>query len=227
MNRLLLVITAILVTTGHVPRALGQEGRTCRTAVQPKHLPAADAVLDSAAAMRVLADLAVGDTGSVLVSVILRSKSEAPTVTVLEPADSMVVADTVRRVVATLLRSPSGPPLWGIRLRIHAGPVSRLAVERSTYCPPEAVKTYSGQQRMLVHLSPMERPQTGRVQLETEDQISETGVVTDVRLIQRSGMSDLDDQFLNAERGRKFLPALLDGVPVPGWVRSDGAKSAL
>jgi hypothetical protein len=52
--------------------------------------------------------------------------------------------------------------------------------------------------------------------------VLETGFPSEVRLIQGSDIRELDDAFVRESQAMSFMPALLEGVPVSGWYRTDG-----
>jgi hypothetical protein len=64
----------------------------------------------------------------------------------------------------------------------------------------------------------------GRVRLEAELSLDETGHVRDVRLTTNSGIRELDDHFVREQWVRVFFPALIDGVPIASWIRTGGAR---
>jgi len=57
--------------------------------------------------------------------------------------------------------------------------------------------------------------------------IDETGNVSDVRLMASSGIRELDESIVTEQRRRRFMPATIDGVPVPSWTRSNGSTMRL
>ena len=57
--------------------------------------------------------------------------------------------------------------------------------------------------------------------------IAPTGLVSEVRLSQSSGLRDFDDQLVQTLRMRRYLPALIDGFPITSWWRTDGRTMQL
>jgi len=76
---------------------------------------------------------------------------------------------------------------------------------------------------MLVQVEPDDRmPPSGRARILVEVNVTKNGVPVRVRLIQSSGIRDLDEQVVHEFEARRYLPALLEGVPIDGIYHSDG-----
>lgn len=216
--RVAAVILALAVTLPS-PLLPQTPRRSCRETTLPKRLPAAGALLDSA---RVLRELAATEQPSreMLFSLVYNETDSLPRTRVLEAPSE---AAGVILAHALLPQKPTG--IWAVRIRVTAGAAPSLAIERSTYCPP--VPAQSGRPQGMpraVRLSPDDRRPTpgSRIRITTEVTISETGAVTEVKLIQQSGIREIDDGIIREMRLRRFLPALVDGVPIPSWYRATG-----
>ena len=112
---------------------------------------------------------------------------------------------------------------------MRAGPGRAGTVERSAYCPPERAPngTPSLPATLRIEVLPGERVPSGRVRLDVQLFIDETGTVSDVRLVSSTGMRELDESFVTEQRRTVFLPATIDGIPVPSWMRSNGTSMRL
>jgi TonB family protein len=120
-----------------------------------------------------------------------------------------------------LLAQSAGVP-WAVRLHLAAEPVASVRVERSVYCAPQQIDQGDVSNSFAVTLAPGERPPTsGRTHIIAELTLDPTGSVQQVALVERSGIRDLDDHMLQTARTWRFFPALIDGVAVASWVRTD------
>jgi TonB family protein len=76
---------------------------------------------------------------------------------------------------------------------------------------------------MMVQVEPDDRmPPSGRARILVEVNVTKNGVPVRVRIIQSSGIRDLDEQVLREFQVKRYLPALLEGVPIDGVFRNDG-----
>jgi len=57
--------------------------------------------------------------------------------------------------------------------------------------------------------------------------VAADGTPLRVRMLQSSGLSDLDEQMIREWQQRQFQPALLDGAPIQGLYRTDGLTPRL
>jgi hypothetical protein len=226
----LLLVTGLGTTVdSQVVRQRDASGREitrhCRPAEWPKQLPPLDAVLDSTTLAQAVAALPESDTAGVLLGILYR-KDGPTTVRLLESAapSSATVATLLELVDHGLRPAAPGRPLAALRVRVRGGGHGNTQVERSVFCPPERMPGPRGApDRIRVEIMPGDRLNSapgGRVTIEAESSIDETGHVTDVRLLTRSGIQDLDDEIVRRELARLYLPALIDGLPIPSVMRN-------
>jgi hypothetical protein len=186
-------------------------------------------VLDYGTLLAALDALSERDTASVLFSILYREDGVA-TVRLLEPdtLPSRLRAPLLQLVGGGLL--PITPPreMGALRLRLRGGSTGAGAVERALYCPPESPRRgVMVPQTAMIEVTQGDRLPAlgvGRVRLEAELSIDETGHVRDVRLTTNSGIRELDDHFVREQWVRVFFPALIDGVPIASWIRTGGAR---
>jgi len=210
-----------LLSIGVVTCAAAQEPvRRCRESNNPRKLPAADALLDSARAVGALRALPVSADGLVF-SLLYKDEDSLPDARPLAIDSATALA---ARILADAARPQRPNGVWAVRLRMLGGSVVGLAVQRSTYCPPVIAGVPARNRRVVVDLRDGDRrPPTGTlVKFIAEAEILEDGSVGEVRVVRSSEMTSLDDEIVRDIRLRRYLPALLDGFPVPGWYRTDG-----
>lgn len=205
--------------------------RRCEPTTLPQHLPAADALIDSALVAAVMSQALEGNRDGLLVSLRFLDGASTPAMTLL--ANDSVTADSAQRVLDVL--RPHLRPItlqersWGVRLRVRGGATPTVQLERSLYCPPvmaERIERASVTRRVVVaspgsippRSSTASRPRT----IDAELAISADGAVTEVKMRRGTGVPELDDEVLVLMRQRTYRPALLDGIPIPSWERSNG-----
>lgn len=242
-QRCITFATGLLLATGFgttvdsqvVPQrdASGREiTRHCRPAEWPKQLPPLDAVLDSTALAQAVAALPQSDTAGVLLGILYR-KDGPTTVRLLESAapSSATVATLLELVEHGLRPAAPGRPLAALRVRVRRGGHGNTQVERSVFCPPERMPGPHGPpERIQVEIRPGDRlsgATGGRVTIETESSIDETGHVTDARILTGSGIQELDDGIIRRELARLYFPALIDGLPIPSVMRNGRPETRL
>ena len=103
-----------------------------------------------------------------------------------------------------------------------------LTIERSSYCPPVPIMK-GVPERTTFYVRPLPgdelRPNgRGRVMVKLEMLISEDGQPLFVKMTDRSGLRELDDQITQEWQMRQFRPALVDGLPVRALFRTNGAS---
>lgn len=233
VHRTAVVILHGLATSGllagqttRIRDGTGRE-RVCERAQLPDRLLSVAEVLDTAGLAAQVRGVTSGvDSDSYVFSLLFTESQTAPTVRLLEPAvDGSPLADAVRATVQPQERLG----LWGLRLRVRPGPPLSLALERSVYCPP-ALDTASRQGASpdaAFGLRPDLPPAwsgraSQRTRLEAKVTLSETGAVVRIDLTRRSGIKRLDDWFVSGVQATTYLPALLDGLPIPSWYRTNG-----
>jgi len=207
------VLTSLLVSQV----AAQQPQRRCGEARNPKNLPAVSTLIDSLGALRELA--AAGVSAPELLFSLLYTDTDS------FPRTSVLVAPTEEAavVISRSLRPVHPHGMWAVRLQVTGGDAPAITIARSTYCPPMPEPTTRQVQRFSVMAQPGDRvPPSGNVRVTTHIEISETGAVTEVRLMERSGLRELDDQIVAEWQQRRFYPATIDGVPIPSWYRGNG-----
>jgi hypothetical protein len=204
--------------------------RHCRPAEWPKRLPALDAVVDSAALFDLIDVSPESDTTSMVVSILYKEDGPAA-VRLVEPAGapSPGTLQFLQIMSRGLRRVPPPSPMGALRVRVRAGPGRAGIVERSAYCPPELAPNGAPSlpAAMRVEVMPDERVPSRKIRVDVQLFIDETGTVSDVRLVSRTGLRELDESIVTEQRRTVFLPATIDGIPVPSWMRSNGTRMRL
>lgn len=209
------VTIALTASVFASPRLTAQRP-DCGPTKHPEQLPLANALVDSA---RAVADLAAfrGSRRAMLFSLIFREDDSFPTIRPLEKTNAIAAV-----VLMRALRAQPPSDFWAVRVRVSEGNSPALTLERSIYCPPVLSDSLT-RRRIGVQVEPNERrllrPQ---VEVNYEALISEEGVVVDVRVVESSGIRDLDEQLRLEWRRSRFQPAMLDGKPIQAVYRPDG-----
>jgi hypothetical protein len=209
-------VLAVTVRASLIGQQVGP--RRCSEAKTPKRLPPPSALLDSSGAVAALAAFEM-PPGGILVSILFKDRDSVP---IMLPRE--VVNDSAVAVLTRFLRPQKPADVWGVRVRVVGGAAPALTLERSTYCPPVPTAESRVPLRVSVQVQPGDQLPTsnrGRIQLVAEVTVSETGGVELVRVIRSSGLRDLDDEYARIWQMRRFLPALLDGMPIPSSYRTD------
>ena len=208
------------------PSALLGQRKSCAETKYPKNLPSAREIIDSADA---IAKLKASErlAANMLFNLTYLEGDSLPLVRALEGTDPR----------AALLLFPSVRPhktsgIWAVRVRVVGGDTPALTLERSIYCPPEpgpGLHTEGIPVRVMVEARPGDRPPpaSGRVRIDFEVLVAADGTTLRVRMLQSSGLSDLDDQMIREWQQRQFQPALLDGAPIQAFYRTDGLTPRL
>jgi hypothetical protein len=181
-------------------------------------------LLDSAKALADFASLD-GAHDQMLFSLHYPDNDSLPSVRMLEGANMQAAL-----ILSRSLRPQSPSGLRAVRVRVTGGASPALTIERSTYCPPVPEPRADGgyPSAVLVQIQPGDRlPSTGRARVALELLVAETGLVLRSKLIESSGMTDFDEQITREFETRRFRPALLDGLPIPGVYRTDGQSPRL
>ncbi len=218
----LLLVASVNISVGQEPK------RPCQPADWPTQLPSLDAVLDSAALFDLVDTSSASDTTSIVVSILYRDNGTAA-VRLVEPlgVPSPDVAFFLQSMGRGLRRVSPPSPLGALRVRLRAGRGRAGTIERSVYCPPRHVPTALSPEPRRFEVMPGERPRSGRINVDLQVFIDESGTVSDVRLISGSGLREFDELIVTEERRAIYLPATIDGVPVPSWTRSNGSTMRL
>lgn len=212
-----------LLSIGVVTCAGAQEPvRRCRESNTPRKLPTASALLDSARAVGALHEMTVPANGLVL-SLLYDEEDSLPNA---RPLATDSVAARAARIIADAARPQRPNGIWAVRVQMvgASGPVEGLTIQRSMYCPPVIAGVPARNRRVVVDLRDSDRrvPSGTLIKVIAEAEILEDGSVGEVRIVRSSEMVSLDEEIVRDIRLRRFLPALLDGFPVPGWYRTDG-----
>lgn len=193
--------------------------RKCEFTMSRKSVPPVGSVIDSAGTLEALAALLAESGFSAVVSLVYLPGVEWPEVRWSElAAGPDLVLSAVR---AHAIVRPVNDP-WAIRLRISGGASPDMQAEPAVYCPPQP---YGAEGTRIVpfriEANSADRIPSRSDRLVVEALVLADGRVADIRLVRSSGMRQLDDEVINALRTVTFLPAVLDGVPVPGTHRTE------
>ena len=214
MRSLPIVAALVLLSTA----VQAQHVQKCRPAERPNKLPSVESLLDSAEAASAFASRPLPATG-VLFSIVSVMDS-VQVVRLIEPAtvDSFPQALGVFR--RTLDPQRADEP-WAVRVRVRPG--GAMAVERAQYCAPEMISSAQEINRFDLYAEDRLATTGGHpVRVTVQLSLSELGDVTRMDIVRSSGIQDLDTQIAQSFARQKFLPALLDSVPVRSWIRTDG-----
>jgi hypothetical protein len=223
-----LAVTIALIATALASPSLSAQRKECKETRHPKQLPPVSALIDSARALNMLATAGLLDTaGSMAFSLAFLEDDSMPRVRPLELSSFGGAS-----AIAHAARPQNPGRVWGIRVRVAHGPAPALTLERSTYCPPELAEGALTRLRFSrFEVRPGDRPPSGRggtrATIRLEAKISEDGVPIIVNLMQSSGFREVDAQFVDQWRTLRFQPALLDGLPIEGWYKTDGQSPRL
>src|SRR2546427_2247442 len=137
-----LAVTIALITSLVIPGSLIGQRRDCRETGNPKHIPSASTLIDSAAALGQVAVLNE-PSDTMIFSVFFSDSDSIPRVRAVLGADAIAAVALARFV------RPQKPDLWGIRMRIVKGASRALTLERvlSTRAPtrrPRALARHGG-----------------------------------------------------------------------------------
>jgi TonB family protein len=205
----------------------GWPRRTCHAAREPRELPAAAALLDSAGRVNAAAEAwrhAGRPAGHVVFS--LRYDPHGLNVRrqVIEHRVAPALADSLQALAFAHRRTTARADReWGVRLRMELGEQPALKVERSILCPPALRDPVDGPFSSAANRGwgdvrdPLPAPSLGtasavwlRVALDAG------GNVTDVRVERGAVLRDGNAQLLSAVHALDFVPATEDGEPVAG-----------
>jgi TonB family protein len=213
----------LALTVALVPSAVTAQERRCSDTKTPKRLPAASALLDSAGALAELAGFETAPDGMVF-SLHFPEDDSLPRILPI-----LVVNDQAAAVLSRFIRPQKPADFWGVRVRVVSGASPALSVERSIYCPPVPTDQSYTPFQARIEVRPGDRmPKTSRpIRVVVEVMVAENGEAVRAKVVQSSGLKELDDELARHWEVRRFLPALLDGVPIPWWFRTDGKAPRL
>lgn len=206
--------------------ALLAQRKNCGATKYPKTLPAPREIIDSADA---IAQLKASDrlAGTMLFNLTYAEGDSLPLVRALEGGEPQAALLLFRFVRP---QKPSG--IWALRVRVVGGDTPALTLERSIYCPPVPTPGAHADGipvRVMVQRLPGDRPPpaSGRIRIDFEVLVTAEGMPLRVRMLQSSGLGDLDEQMIREWQARQFEPALLDGAPIQALYRTDGLTPRL
>ncbi len=213
--------------SGHatVRDAAGRE-RKCQPASLPKELPDAGTLIDTASLFRMIQSGPAADTADVVLGLLFGESATLPVIRQLEPSGAGPLWMT--GLGSALLPQTERKQIWAVRLRIDAKS-HRVTALRSVYCPPQTATEGPAIGVETVAVSSGDRlPSPGqKIRIEAEVTLSEIGLVVDVKMLRRSGIAQMDENLMQRLRSASYLPALIDGLPIPSWIRTGGAKLRL
>ncbi|MBW3571158.1 MAG: energy transducer TonB [Gemmatimonadetes bacterium] len=207
-------------------------GRPCRASADPAQLPAAAALVDSAAltaAARKLWRQAGSPPGYALLSMGYDAEGLNVRREVIEHRLPAELADTLQKLVfAHRRRVEPSPREWGVRLRMDLAeeePVLRVGRREVCAAQPRdpAVAGYgafggaSFDVREPSGAAGVLPPGGGTVWVHVV--LDAGGNVTDARLERTLSRGTWEQRVLSYVRGISFVPAMEDGLPVPAQLR--------
>lgn len=202
----------------------------CRVSREPRALPAADALVDSAALLRdaVQAWRAGGRApGHVLLA--LRYDPHGLNVRrdVIEQRVDGALADSVQKLAFAHRRRAEAADLeWSVRLRLDLGDAPRLRVGRTEICPPRMRNAAEagwgtgpgggwGDVRD-VSAPPGQADLLGPSTIWVRVALDARGNVTEARVERSLVRVAQEHRLLSYVRSISFIPGMEDGYPVPG-----------
>ena len=218
MPRRVVVATLVMIATA-LASPLSAQNKGCEETRNPKQLPPARDILDSADAILELTQANVL-AADMRFSLLFEGTDSFPRVRLLETTDPKAAIVLLRSIWP---QKPAEP--WAVRVHVVGGATPSLSLERSIYCPPTPESGPPFGTRISVQMKPGDRrppPGSQHIVIRVEALIDEGGVPSNVRIIQSSGVSDLDDEIVKQWQGRRFHPALIDGEPIRAVWRADG-----
>lgn len=203
--------------------------RACRVSAEPRALPAADALVDSAALVAAAAEAwrAAGrPAGHVLLGMRYAQDGTNVRRDVIEHRVGDALADTLQKLAFAHRRTaePAGDE-WSVRLRLDLGEAPVLRVGRTEVCSPQprnASETGFGNGMGATwgdvrnafgtpSAADAYAPNTVWVRVALDSR----GNVTDVRVERSLSRVGWESRLLNYVRSISFIPAMEDGYPVP------------
>ena len=196
--------------------------RRCRVAREPAALPAADALVDSAALAAAASAAwrgAGAPDGHVLFSLRYDAAGTNVRRDVIEHRVPAALADTLQALVfAHRRRAGAAEEEWGVRLRMDMGASPVLRVGRAEVCAPAPVDRGG-----VFFGAEIERPWTDpSYAAVAEDAVilrvatDPGGRVTDVRVERGMRRPGMEQRLFTWVRALRFIPATEDGYPVAG-----------
>ncbi|MCR4342135.1 MAG: energy transducer TonB, partial [Gemmatimonadaceae bacterium] len=195
-------------------RALQQA--SCPLATAPRQLPEVAAIVDVDGLRRALTlDSAVARMpGEVVFSVRFASDGQREWVEVIgHETETNDEARIQRRIEEYLRTQAPTPGPWSVRLHVLPGDPIQFRLPRSQACPVTRIER--GVPPPLGSLSAQDLAEIRRAgRYRVGVNVSATGAVLSVEMLQRSGSRIVDDMALELARRGKYRPAVVDGIPV-------------
>lgn len=229
-----LAISALLLTLGLGPSGLEAQGytsidlagktvpRRCAPARRPTRFPPVESVVDTGAIFLML-------RRDPIEAVLSAGFNEAGALTHLALLGGEGAVDTLGPAVRILrphfLSQPAGER-WAVRVHLSSEPTPAIRLERAVYCPPARMSLASDGSLppLQIRLTPGQPVPTGKLHTSVELTLLRDGTVERIEMVHSSGIPDFDEYLLRQIRGWRYFPALIDGVPVASWVRTDGRR---
>lgn len=196
--------------------------RRCAPARRPSRFPPVETIVDTGAVLPMLRRDPID-------AVISAGFSEAGTLTHLALLGGEGAIDTIGLAVRILrphfLPQPSGER-WAVRVHLSSEPTPTIRLERAIYCPPTRMSLArdGSLPPLQIQLTPGQPVPTGRLHTSIELTLLRDGTVERIEMVHSSGIPDFDEYLLRIIRGWRYFPALVDGVPVASWIRTDGKR---
>ena len=214
--------TATAAADGIDPASYQRDG--CGPAPLPDSLPAASQIIDVDAALAVLA-VRYPRVGEPVFAVRFEANGIQAPVHLVDSPFRESVSDSLGQIVATHLSpQPASDQVWGVRLRLTHEATPAFVVERSVYCPPES-ELRPDELRLTFQVSGSSttgRPPQPSVPRSFRNPkarvlVDVDGRANEIRIITSSGNYEFDRALEEGLRDVRFIPALLDGVPIEAW----------
>ena len=201
---------------------LGQaypQNRNCSPAAAPKTLPPADGIVNVAAlTSAIAAEPALRPSADVTFSVRFLGNGQAEWVKPIGAASQEELMRLQSIVAAHTRAQTAAKEPWSVRLRITGGEPLGYEVSRSHVCRVEKAAANSGEIGTGIAMASIEDIRALQQMNEAHAvvEVGPTGQIRDVRLVRSSGSRIQDDLIMQAAREARYLPAVVDGFPVPG-----------
>lgn len=207
-----------LAQSGAPQHELAQE-RNCGPAELPKALPPVETIVNVASlTSAIAADSLSRPSSDVTFSMRFLSNGQVAWVRPIGVRSPGEHARLQALVTAhTRLQSAAKEP-WAVRVQITAGDSTRYIVSRSQECPVERVAANPGAVGTSVGMASMDDLRALRSSGEARAvvEVGSTGQILDVELVRSSGSRVQDEVILQIARESRYLPALVDGIPIVG-----------
>jgi len=221
--RSLAVSIALIATVVASPPLHGQRRKECGEAKNPRHLPSPSDIVDSARVIALLAPYS-RPSQAMLFSLVFFPDDSFPLVRSIDGGNG---DDAL--ILNRLAHAQQSSHPWAVRMRLMGGSSPALTIERSTYCPPQPTEGSVYPAEVVRYRDGTDRPvrMLGVGETTVELVVDETGAVVHERLLESSGVGDLDQAITRGWQRKRFLPGLVDGVPTRTIYWTDGKAPRL